>query len=379
MGEKLFKRGQEELRKYVLETHLCTGCGACMDLCPYFRSYKGKTAALFPCVIDEGRCFAYCPKIEIDLDKLSQLLFEKPYDGSPLGLYQSIHVARAGKQLKRIPLQAGGTASALIYFALKKGYISGAALTDRKGLLPVPRFVTDPEDALVCSTSKYTVAPTLSAVNRAVKDGYTTIGVVGTPCQVLAAAQMRSNPLNAEDFVDPFRFVVGLFCTWGLDFRLFEPFLAKRTEIGRIKKIDIPPPPAEIMEVFGNNGNHLEIPLNEIRNLVPNGCSYCIDMTSEFSDVSVGVMEGRPDLNTLIIRTNRGRKIVEEAVGEGYLIVSEMPEENLKHLSWAAGNKKKRGFAKAQGEGMINTNEKEKKSYLRINAQVLERLIASER
>ncbi|MDO9515342.1 MAG: Coenzyme F420 hydrogenase/dehydrogenase, beta subunit C-terminal domain [Syntrophales bacterium] len=376
MEEKVLKRGQEELRKQVLETRLCTGCGACIDLCPYYRSYRGKTAVLFPCVIDEGRCFAYCPKIEVDLDELSGRLFGKPYDGNPLGSYQSITAAQAGDRLKDIAPQAGGTVSALMYFALKKGYIDGAALTDRKGLIPVPRFVTDAEDVLACSTSKYTAAPTLSAVNQAVKDGYKNIGLVGTPCQVLATALMRSNPLKADDFVDPFGLVVGLFCTWAIDFRLFEPFLAERIEISRIRKIDIPPPPSEILEVFGDNGTKLEISLDEIRAIVPNGCSYCIDMTSEFSDLSVGVMEGRPDMNTLIVRTDRGRKIVEEAEKEGYLTLSTMPEENLEHLIWAAGNKKKRGLAKAQDEGMVNTSDDETKAYLRMSVEVLGRLTA---
>jgi len=376
MEEKVLKRGQEELRKYVLETRLCTGCGACIDLCPYYKSYRGKTAVLFPCVIDEGRCFAYCPKVEVDLDGLSERIFGTAYDGNPLGSYQSISAAQAGNRLKDIDPQAGGVVSALTYFALQKGYIDGAVLTDRKGLLPVPRFVTDPDDALACSTSKYTAAPTLSAVNQAVKDGYTNIGLVGTPCQVLAAALMRSNPLQTDDFVDPFGLVIGLFCTWAIDFRLFEPFLAERIEIGRIRKIDIPPPPSEILEVFGDDGTKLEISLNEIRELVPNGCSYCIDMTSEFSDLSVGVMEGRPDMNTLIVRTDRGRKIVEEAEKEGYLTLSAMPEENLEHLIWAAGNKKKRGLAKAQGEGMVNTTDDETKAYLRMSVNVLERLTA---
>jgi coenzyme F420 hydrogenase subunit beta len=376
MEEKVLKRGQKELRKHVLETRICTGCGACIDLCPYHRSYRGKTAVLFPCVIDEGRCFSYCPKIEVDLDELSGHLFGKPYDGNPLGFYQSVTAAQAGERLKDIAPQAGGTVSALVYFALQKGYIDGAVLTDRKGLIPVPRFVTGPEDVLACSTSKYTAAPTLSAVNQAIKNGYRNIGLVGTPCQVLGAALMSSNPVNADDFVDPFGLVVGLFCTWAIDFRLFEPFLAERIEIGRIRKIDIPPPPSEILEVFGDNGTKLEISLNEIRKIVSNGCSYCIDMTSEFSDLSVGVMEGRPDMNTLIVRTDRGRKIIEEAEREGYLTLSAMPEENCGHLIWAAGKKKKRGLAKAQYEGMVNTKGDETKAYLRMSVEVLERLTA---
>jgi coenzyme F420 hydrogenase subunit beta len=376
MGEKPLNRGQKELCKYVLDANLCTGCGACVDLCPYYASYRGKTAVLFPCLIDEGRCFAYCPKIEVDLNKLSKRFFGEPYDGKPLGAYRWIAAAKAGDGMKGISPQAGGTVSALLYFVLKKEYINGAVLTDRKGLLPIPRFVTDPGDVLGCATSKYTAAPTLLAVNKAIKEGYGKIGLVGTPCQVLATALMRSNPLQVDDFVDPIRLVVGLFCTWAIDFRLFERFLAEKIEIDRIRKIDIPPPPAEILEVFADAGTRLEIPLNEVRELVPKGCSYCIDMTSEFSDISVGVMEGRPDMNTLIVRTDRGREIVEEAEREGYLTISELPRENLKHLVWASANKKKRGLVQAQNEGMINKEIDLAKSYLRMSAEVLERLIA---
>lgn len=376
MEDNVLNRGQQELRTKVLEAELCTGCGACIDLCPYYRSYRGKTAVLFPCIIDEGRCFAYCPKIEVNLDELSLKLFGTPYDENPLGSYQSIMMARAGAAMKEIAPQAGGTVSTLMYFALKKGYIDGAVLTDRNALLPEPRFVTDPEDVLSCAQSKYTAAPTLSALNRAVKEGAANIGVVGTPCQVLAAAQMRTNPLQKEDFVDPFGLVVGLFCTWAIDFRLFEPFVSERIEISRIKKIDIPPPPSEILQIFGDDGTTLEIPLAEIRELVPEGCSYCIDMTSEFSDVSVGVMEGRPDMNTLIVRTDRGRRIVEEAQKQGYLTISDMPKENLEHLAWAAGNKKKRGLAKAHAHGMVNTADEGSKAYLRMSVSVVDRLIA---
>ncbi|MCK9275597.1 MAG: Coenzyme F420 hydrogenase/dehydrogenase, beta subunit C-terminal domain [Syntrophales bacterium] len=375
MEEKVLNRGQQKVRSNVLDAGLCTGCGACINLCPYYQSYRGKTAVLFPCTIDEGRCFAYCPKIEVDLEELSQRLFGKPYDGSPLGSCQSVLMSKATDIIKGSKPQAGGTVSALMYYALKKGFIDGAVLMDRQGLLPVPHFVGDANDVLACSQSKYTAAPALAEVNQAVKDGYKNIGMVGTPCQVLSAAKMRMNPLMKEDFIDPFGLIIGLFCTWAIDYRLFEPFVIKKIDIDQIEKIDIPPPPAEILQIFGKNGEKLEIPLSEIRELVPKGCSYCVDMTSEFSDLSVGVMEGRPDMNTLIIRTDRARRLVYGAQEEGYLQVSEMPEENLEHLMWAAGNKKRKGLIKACDEGLINATE-ETNSYLKIRQDILNKLIA---
>jgi coenzyme F420 hydrogenase subunit beta len=125
-------------------------------------------------------------------------------------------------------------------------------------------------------------------------------------------------------------------------------------DIAKIRKLDIPPPPAEVMEIYDDAGKR-EISLAEVRPHVPPSCAFCLDMTAEFADLSVGTLEGRPDLNTLIIRTERGRKIVEDAKKEGFLRVAEMPGENFRHLIWAAGNKKRRALEKLKGEGLVNT------------------------
>lgn len=366
--------GQKALQKIVLNGNFCTGCGACIDLCPYFKSYKGKTAILFPCTLEKGRCFAYCPKVEVNLDHLSHKIFRRPYEDDPLGSYQSIMISRAGEKIKDAAFQAGGTVSTIIYFAMKKGYLDGAVLTDRDGLLPVPRFVTEPEDVFECVSSKFTAAPTLSALNHATREGFKRIGIVATPCQSLATAIMRSNPLREENFDDPTGLIVGLFCTWALDFRRFEKYISERVDPEKIKSFDIPPPPADIMEVHLADGKKMEIPLDEIRPLVLEGCSYCIDLTAEFSDISVGMLEGRPEMNTLIVRTERGRMILDEARKEGYLAVSDMPKENLKHLQWAAKNKKRRALSKARQERIIN--RKDRISYLILRNEVLENMVS---
>ncbi len=350
----------------------CAGCGACINLCPYFQSYRGKTAAIFPCNLETGRCFAYCPKIELDPDGLSRFLFNEPYDGSPLGAFKSIHISRAGTKVKKRAFQSGGTVSAIMYFALRSKRIKGAILTGRNGLLPIPSLVTRPADVFLRSLSKYAAAPTLAALNKAVAEGYGDLGVVATPCQSAAIAQMRSNPMDDPSFKDPTALVVGLFCTWALDFRRFEAFLAERVPLKEIVKIDIPPPPAELLEVYLKDGKRV-YPLDEIRTFVPEACACCPDMTSEFADVSVGVLEGRPDMNTLIVRTARGEEIVREAQKLGYLDLDELPDENRDHLIWAAANKKKRGILQCREAGRLNGEEG--KACLRLSAETTERIL----
>jgi len=359
--------GPNELRAGVFEKDLCIGCGACVSLCPYFKNYNGKTAMLFPCTQEEGRCFAYCPKIEVNLDAVSRHLYGAPYSMDPIGRYRSVMKSRAGKKVKRADFQAGGTVTALMTCALASGKIDAAILTGREGLLPEPRIVTDPSAVAGFAASKYTAAPTLAAYNEAVREGRSNLGLVLTPCQALALAQMRANPTKQEEFVDPVGFVAGLFCTWALDYRALRDLLAEQTDINTIRKFDIPPPPAGVMEVYTESGK-IDIPLDEIRKRVPNSCDYCFDMTAEFTDVSVGVFETSGAWNTLIIRTERGEAMVDDAVKNGYLELDDMPAENLEHLKMAAGNKKRRALEKGRGQGLVKTTKEGGRAALRIDA-----------
>lgn len=362
--------GPNELAEDVLEKGLCVGCGACVGLCPYYSTHRGKTAMVFPCNLTRGQCYAYCPKAEVDLDELANAYWGHPYEGTPLGDHLEVFKSRAGAQLPKGFFQSGGTVSALMAFALETGMVERAVLTDRKGLLPVPCLVTSTEDVVACASSKYTASPTLAAFNNALSEGNGKLGVVGTPCQVSALAQMRLNPIQREDFVDPVSLVIGLFCTWALDTRGLSSLLKGRVNFDAIQRMDLPPPPSEILTLETDAGR-IEIPLSEVRPLVPAGCHICPDMTSEWADLSVGVVEGQPEWNTLIVYTRRGRELVEKARARGWLITEALPQENLANLTLAAGNKKKRAWAKAREEGLINTDAaKGARAAIRVNQQV---------
>jgi coenzyme F420 hydrogenase subunit beta len=189
----------------------------------------------------------------------------------------------------------------------------------------------------------------------------------------MAVSQMRLNPLKKEGFRDAVGLVIGLFCTWAVDTRKLSELLSGRIDASGIRKMDMPPPPAEIMVIDTGRGK-VEIPLSEIRPLVPAGCQICPDMTSEWADISVGVMEGMPEWNTLIIRSARGRQLVEEACKEGLLVTQEMPETNLEHLRTASLNKKKRALALARDRRVLNTNDGSR-SALRIQDNILQKIL----
>jgi coenzyme F420 hydrogenase subunit beta len=363
--------GSRELVRSVQQAGMCIGCGACVELCPYFKHYKGRTFQVFPCDLESGRCFAHCPKAEVDLDELSRRLRGTGYEGLDLGAVRSVHAARAGAALPGATFQGGGTVSALAAFALGSGLIDAAVLTDREGLWPVPRIATDEPGVLACASSKFTAAPTLQALNRAQRLGYERLAVVGTPCQLTAVAQMKGNPTGREDFLDSVALTVGLFCNWALDPRALVDFLSKRVHLDRVTGMDIPPPPADLLVVRLEDGT-MEVPLEEIRPLIPESCSLCPDLTSEWADVSVGMFEGRPGWNTLLVRSERGEGLVRQAEAAGYLELGPMPEENAAHLAGAGRAKKERAFRAALGQNGVNREEG--CSVLRVPDEVLERL-----
>jgi len=369
--------GSVELLEDVHKRELCIGCGACVDICPYFKNYKGKTAQLFPCTLEQGRCFAYCPKAEVDLNELTQKIWQVDYDGSPLGPYREVLASRAGIQMEKSAFQSGGTVSALMAFALKSGLIDAAALTDRDGLAPVPRLITDWKKVAGCASSKFMASPTLSALNTGVRQGYHRLGVVGTPCQITAVAQMRSNPLERVEHTVPVGLSVGLFCNWSVDTRQLIDLLVHRVKISEIRGMDIPPPPAGVMVLETDNGS-VAVSLTDIKPLIPHTCFVCLDMTSEFADLSVGMYEGRPGWNTLMIRSGSGAEIVDQARRENFIETEAFPAENLKHLSKAAAEKKERSLRTLIRRGLIN-NQGDERATVRIPQEVIDKILRASR
>ncbi|MBW2440780.1 MAG: Coenzyme F420 hydrogenase/dehydrogenase, beta subunit C-terminal domain [Deltaproteobacteria bacterium] len=369
--------GSAELLADVHKRDLCIGCGACVDLCPYFKNHKGKTSQLFGCTLEQGRCYAYCPKAEVDLDELARRMWRSDYDGSPLGPYRKVLACRAGKRMPRGDFQSGGTVTSLITFAFKKGLIDAAALTDREGLTPVARLATNWEQAAGCASSKFMASPTLAALNMGVREGYRRMGVVGTPCQMTAVAQMQGNPLQKEAYDVPIALTVGLFCNWSVDTRQLMGLLDQRLDGSEIRRMDIPPPPANVMTLETDKGP-VTVSLSDIKPLIPRTCFVCLDMTAEFADLAAGMFEGRTGWNTLIVRSEAGEEIVEQARNEGFIETEDFPAENLRHLSKAAADKKERSLRILLRRGLVN-NQGDERAAVRIPTEVVDRILGASR
>jgi coenzyme F420 hydrogenase subunit beta len=366
-------KGSLQLRADVIDRELCALCGACVGMCPYLVAHRGRIVALDDCAVDQGRCHAFCPRVATDLDEASDAVFGAPFDAGPIGRVAEVVMARAASGDVRSKAQYGGSVSALMAFAIERGLIDSAVLTGSDAsMLPSGVLARNSDEAVARARSNYVAAPTLAAFNREAKrDDVRSIGVVGTPCPALALAKMRASPLENRNNIDKLSLVVGLFCTWALDFEGFTRFLAGKTPVDRISKLDIPPPPANVFQVFSDSTS-LSIPLDEVRPFIRPSCNVCLDMTAEFADVSVGAAEGIEGWNTLIVRSERGRELVDAARAAGAIETGALPEENLDHLKGASLGKRRRALTNIRQR----TGSDDDLLYLELSAETRKRLLA---
>jgi coenzyme F420 hydrogenase subunit beta len=321
------------------------------------------------CPVTESRCSQFCPRMGVDLDLVTGTLFGVAYSDGPMGEVREVIIARSMEPEIRERAQYGGAVSTLVRVALASGLISTAVLA--KSVDGVPRGVTvsSAKEVLDCCGSSYLVCPVLEAFHTWQPEDNDRVGVVGTPCQTLALAHIRTCSLSPQSNVSRLNLVIGLFCTWALS-HSFRKVLAKWAPLSLIKKTDIPPPPANVFNVYTAD-RCFSIPLDDVRSYIPPACALCWDMTSEMADISVGAAEGMEGWNTVIIRTKKGQELVRTAVLEGLLEKGELPKANFDHLMGSARLKKRRALQdlvrkSAKGDDLL---------YLRLEPETVERIL----
>lgn len=346
----LTTKGLEALKYEVLGTPICTACGACVGFCPYIISVRDRVAGLEGCRKEDGRCYRFCPRSASgagegdvdDRDSCRGFAGDVRYAG-PMG-----HMERTGRGRAASPAQAGqhgGVVSALVTQALRDGLIDAAVLTVSADGLPETVVVTDEAQVRAAAGSKFAVAPTVRLVNEVMKLGSRRLGIVALPCQATALRKM--SVLDGAE-TPTIVFVVGLFCTWALGQEGWLSLLEGSVGDAGIRRVDIPPPPAEIMDVELDDGRRLTIPLADVRAVIRDGCRVCTDMTSENADVSVGLVEGLEGWNTVLVRTPVGAALLDRALASGMVETVPLEEERLSHLSVASLGKKRRALAEAE-------------------------------
>jgi coenzyme F420 hydrogenase subunit beta len=339
-------KGLKELREEVLETDSCTACGTCVDLCPQIISIEDRIGVLGECRLTSGRCYWYCPRTDPD-PRIADALFGDAGYGGGIGPYHEYCMSRNTLYLKDAPFQYGGVVSALMIQGIEEGLVDRAVVTRAVSNRPVPITVWGRRGIIDAAGSKFALAPTNKEVNRSGMDAGSRIGAVALPCQALGLRKKQLLPRDDGIAEGRIELIIGLFCTWALSQEGWLSLIARHVGDADIRRIDIPPPPANRVEIIAGGHKHV-VSLDEVKPFVRPGCKVCLDMTAENADISVGMVEGRGEYDTVIVRTEVGKRLLHHAVASGRIEIAALDEERWSHLSEASIDKKKRAVVEAE-------------------------------
>ncbi len=328
--------GGVQLKTEVLATSACALCGACLDWCPYLKNIEDHLVLRFDCPVEHGRCYSVCPRTFTDWQAVNEhYMADVPFDPD-IGSFQTVY------RVKRIqPIrdqQDGGTVSTLLQAALAGKIVEGVLVTGSGDpLTPQPYLADSEDDIQKAAGSRFLASPSLRKIMEAREKGMEKLAVVGRPCQVQALRKMELNKPSDSPPLDVLS--IGLFCMWSLSWA-FKDYLASNYPGLTFLGMAIP---QHEVELITNEGiKHL--PLETVQAYIRPGCRYCLDMTAELADISVGAFEPVPGWNTVVVRTARGQELLDRAGAENRLQVEEYPAEELNRLRQASHNKKVRSL-----------------------------------
>jgi coenzyme F420 hydrogenase subunit beta len=349
------KEGYVELRKRVIDAGLCTMCGGCVASCPVtVLDFAKDSIILEGECIECGTCFRICPGKGIDLSLHEKELFgrsRKKVIGTRFGIHmEREHLTSSVMEFVKASYYGGRVASVLIS-AMEKGLIDSVLMTDwgEEGLISQGRaaIARSREDILSLVSSKYVFSPVLTLLREAHEDHTLhRLAVVGLPCHVQALRNMMKDPV-ASKYTTKVRYVLGLNC--GAPLRSEDDW---RTSISPLVGMD----PGSIngfrahkvagtkieLEAWMKDGEKKSkvVPIGSYLSIFAKGpiwsrCLMCTDYSAELSDITFG---------TPIIRSGKGKELVDSALEKGYLKPSSYKKRFTQTVTdlYAGGRKKRR-------------------------------------
>ncbi|MFP4558801.1 MAG: Coenzyme F420 hydrogenase/dehydrogenase, beta subunit C-terminal domain [Archaeoglobaceae archaeon] len=271
-----------------------------------------------------GACVAVCDENAIEIiDYTPQLVGEcvncascyficpktrifKEYKSmKPMEEERILSIRSLKKSILTATTHGGGTSTLLIY-ALEKGIIDCAIVMKDN----TPALATKPQDIIEAAGIKFGISPNVSMLHEAVDKGYKKIALVGVPCNVTAARTIQS--IGLEEL----KLIIGVFCP---------------------------------------RGTHPEMD-------TPLACQFCTDLTADLSDISIGSIGSSRGWRTVIVRTEIGEELLQDATREGYIQTTEVSAEGIGKIEKMSRKKKVKGEEKMEASQEASQEASHKKS-----------------
>ena len=318
-----------DLKREVWDRDACSGCGACVGSCPLEAlHFRGDDNPLFDGLCSKcSTCYSVCPRTD---SPTAVSVSRAPENSDNIGPYLNRHFARSSdfQIIKRA--QGFGVVTTILKHVLEEGVVDAAIVVTSDIFMNTrPMIAKNFDDVKKSAKVKYIWAPSLSKLREAVlDDSVKSIAVVGVPCAIQALEMIDQSKLKL--YKKKIKLKIGLFC-WEI-FRhiLISEMIHKELQLEidprRIWMFDIRKRKL-VVELMDSTEYH--IPLETASKYARNGCQYCVDFTSEWSDLSVGNAGAPKDFLTVVTRTEMGEKLMHNLIKENKLVSDEFNEKTF--------------------------------------------------
>lgn len=324
----------------VTEWGLCMGCGACVYICPENITLvnvvnEGIRPRLkqTPCEACDS-CLQVCPGINVVHPINGGRSDVIPELAKSWGPILEIWEGFAADAEIRYTGSSGGLASAIALYCIEEGEMHGLlhiGPDEKNPLVNKTLLSTSRTDIVERTGSRYAPASPCDGLSMVASSPDPCV-FIGKPCDIAATTMARS---LRSDLDKKLGVTIGIFCagtpsTQGtLDLLKTEGIDPETVEDLRYRgkgwpgkfsvKIKGEEQVREIMTYMDSWGF-----LQKYR---PHRCHLCPDPTSEFADIACGdpwyrrIEEGEPGRSLVLVRTERGRKILRAAIDAGYVFL----------------------------------------------------------
>ncbi|MFX0147247.1 MAG: Coenzyme F420 hydrogenase/dehydrogenase, beta subunit C-terminal domain [Candidatus Hodarchaeota archaeon] len=356
------------LMKEIIRAGICTECGTCAAVCPVLEwDYVTSQPKLIGKCTGCGICYNQCPRTITDPIQL-------------MGEFKNGYVANTNIP-EIIGAQDGGTVTSLLAYLFDEHLIDAAIVTmkdPKKPWYPVAQIVTNKDDAIKASGSIYCHSQTVDALMEAIRQGFHSIAFVGTPCNIDAVYKMMNSPAGMlKYFMRAHIFTIGIFCMDSFAPEAIYPFFEKEgTDLSKVKKMDINKGKFHIY-YDAKSEPVKSYAIKELDKFKSSSCNFCVDLTAEKADISVGSVGSGPNKNTVFARSGLGAEIIEDAAKKGFLKIDSFNAINLNSVLFLAKLKKVSQYTVQKRKVFIVKDIEEKEARIETKPEIEQPIVSS--
>ncbi|TFF87730.1 MAG: hypothetical protein EU550_02720 [Promethearchaeota archaeon] len=307
------EKSSQDLENEVIYNNLCIHCGSCNAFCPHmdFNEETGEAFVVDECAETVGLCYNSCPRSFLPIRTMEQKLFNTTRSDLAVGVY---------KDIIQVKSKNDNILEDLVKAAFKEGIVEHMVLSEPRSKKPpvaFPIVVDSFKEAKkhIPSSTMENAGPLVTGIGEAYLDRKKKVGIIGNPCHLQGLAKILVSDFNT----------------------------------GARKTVSL-----KIGYACSSGGMA--------------GCRYCTDFSAEFSDVSYSPWGAPKGEALLIIRTDLGQKVVDAAIDQKLITVTEK-NPDLAEMKKFLNRKRQKNFRTLIGDSLIKTG------YLELGVEELQEFV----